>query len=111
MSPRRNWDSPTPFLASECAPPPGTKGGEAHSPAGEGLGKSQFPRLEKKLSTLSTLWLSPLNLIESDWIANDMCCERYGMFWKRGPCFLSCRLIFGQTHISVSAIAVMIIHS
>jgi hypothetical protein len=22
MSPRRNWDSPTPFLASECAPPP-----------------------------------------------------------------------------------------
>ena len=28
MSPRRNWDSPTPSPASECAPPPGTKGGE-----------------------------------------------------------------------------------
>ncbi len=27
-------------------------GGEAHSPAGEGLGESQFRRLEKKLSTL-----------------------------------------------------------
>ncbi len=27
MSPRRNWDSPTPFLASKCAPPPRTKGG------------------------------------------------------------------------------------
>ncbi len=26
MSPRWNWDSPTPPLASECAPPPGTKG-------------------------------------------------------------------------------------
>ncbi len=26
MSPRRNWDSPTPSLASECAPPAGTKG-------------------------------------------------------------------------------------
>ncbi len=25
-----------------CAPPPGTKGGEAHSPAGEGLGESKF---------------------------------------------------------------------
>jgi hypothetical protein len=38
MSPRRKWDSsPTPSLASECAPPPRTKGG-AHSPAGEGLG-------------------------------------------------------------------------
>jgi hypothetical protein len=27
MSPRRNWDSPTPSLASDCAPHPGTKGG------------------------------------------------------------------------------------
>jgi hypothetical protein len=26
LSPRRNWDSPTPSLASECAPLPGTKG-------------------------------------------------------------------------------------
>jgi hypothetical protein len=32
MSPRRNWDSPTPCLASYCAPPPGTKrGGGWHS--------------------------------------------------------------------------------
>ncbi len=28
----------------------------AHSPAGEGLGESQFRQLEKKLSTLPTLW-------------------------------------------------------
>jgi hypothetical protein len=54
MSPRRNWDSPTPSLASECAPPPGTKG--AHSRAGEGLGESRFQLLEKTLSTLPTLW-------------------------------------------------------
>ncbi len=27
MSPRWNWDSPTPSLASECAPPPEQKGG------------------------------------------------------------------------------------
>ena len=26
MSPRRNWDSPNPSLASECAPPPRTGG-------------------------------------------------------------------------------------
>jgi hypothetical protein len=31
------------------------KGG-AYSPAGKGLGESQFRRLEKKLSTLPTLW-------------------------------------------------------
>jgi hypothetical protein len=31
MSPRRNWDSPTPSLASECAPPPGTKEGGGHT--------------------------------------------------------------------------------
>jgi hypothetical protein len=55
MSSRWNWDSPTPSLASECAPTPGTKGGGAHSPAGEGLGETQFRRLEKKLSTLPTL--------------------------------------------------------
>ncbi len=27
ISPRRNWDSPTPSLASECAPSPEQKGG------------------------------------------------------------------------------------
>jgi hypothetical protein len=47
--------SPNPSLASECAPPPRTGGG-ADSPAGEGLGESQTRRLEKKLSTLPTLW-------------------------------------------------------
>jgi hypothetical protein len=59
MSSRQNWDSPTPSLANECAPPPPprTKGGGAHSPAGEGVGEYQFRRLEKKLSTLPTLWL------------------------------------------------------
>jgi hypothetical protein len=58
MSPRRNWDSHTHSLARECTPPPGRGKGVAHSPAGEGLGESQFRRLEKKLSTLSTLHLS-----------------------------------------------------
>ncbi len=57
MSPRRNWDSPYPSLASECAPPARTGG--ALSPEGDGLGESQFRRLEKKLSTLPTLCLSP----------------------------------------------------
>ncbi len=50
ISPRRNWDSPNPSLASECAPPPQNPGGGAHSPAGEGLGESQFRRLEKSLA-------------------------------------------------------------
>ncbi len=49
MSPRRNWESPTPSLANECAPPPGTKGGGGHSLAVEGLGESQFRGLEKSL--------------------------------------------------------------
>jgi hypothetical protein len=43
---------PTP--ACECAPLPPPPG--SHSLAGEGVGKSQFRRLEKKLSTLPTLW-------------------------------------------------------
>ncbi len=56
MSLRRNWDSPNPSPASECALPPGPKGvGVAHSPAAKGVGGFQFRRLEKKLSTLPTL--------------------------------------------------------
>jgi hypothetical protein len=47
--------TPIPSPRSECALPPEPKGG-AHSPAGEGLGESQFQRREKKLSTLFTLW-------------------------------------------------------
>ncbi len=48
MSPRWNWDSPTPLAASECALPPGPKGGGAQSPAAKGVGESQFQRLEKR---------------------------------------------------------------
>jgi hypothetical protein len=59
MSPRRNWDSPNPSLASECALQTGgahsLEWGGAHSPAGEGLGESQFRRLEKKLSNMHCL--------------------------------------------------------
>jgi hypothetical protein len=58
MSPPRNWDSPNPYLASECVPPPKTKGGGGQTgPAGEGLGESKIPTTEEKLSTLPTLWL------------------------------------------------------
>jgi hypothetical protein len=35
-----------------CPSPRNQKGGGAHSPAGEGLGESQFRRLEKRLSNL-----------------------------------------------------------
>ncbi len=50
MSPRWNWDSPTPLASSECALPPGPKGGGAHWPAAKGVGESQFQRLEKRLA-------------------------------------------------------------
>jgi hypothetical protein len=50
MSPRWNWDSPTPLAASECALPPGPKGGGAHSPAAKGVGEPHFQRLEKRLA-------------------------------------------------------------
>ncbi len=55
MSPRRKWDSPNPSPASECALPPGPKGGGAHSPAAKGVKEFQFRRLEKSLA----LWPLP----------------------------------------------------
>jgi hypothetical protein len=42
-APRRNWDSPNPFLASECSPPPRNRGEGAHKPAGGGWGGVPIP--------------------------------------------------------------------
>jgi hypothetical protein len=50
--------TPTPSPPSECVPSNGTKRGETPSPADEGVGESQFGRLEKKPITLSTVWSS-----------------------------------------------------
>jgi hypothetical protein len=42
-APRRNWDSPNPFLASECSLPPRNRGEGAHLPAGGGMGGVPIP--------------------------------------------------------------------
>ncbi len=42
-------------VSPASVPLPPDPGGGGHSPAGEGLGESQFRRLEKKLSILATL--------------------------------------------------------
>ncbi len=55
--------------------PPTPLGGGGHSPAGEGLGESQFQRLEKKLSTLPTQWVPPF----------------WGEFWGWADWIPSCR--------------------
>ncbi len=56
MSPRWNWDSPTPIAASEFALPPGPKGGGgAHSPAAKGVGGVPIQTTGETLSTLPTL--------------------------------------------------------
>ncbi len=57
MSPRWNWDSPTPLAASECALPPVPKGGGGGTLAcckrGGGV---PIPTTGETLSTLPTLW-------------------------------------------------------
>jgi hypothetical protein len=37
-APRRNWDSPNPFFASECSPPPRNRGGGGTQACGWGVG-------------------------------------------------------------------------
>jgi hypothetical protein len=51
--------TPPPPLSPASVPPPEPKVGGTDSPAGEGVGESQFRRLEKKPSTLSTLCSPP----------------------------------------------------
>jgi hypothetical protein len=64
MSPRRNWDSPNPSLASECAPPPEPGGGGTHA-CWLGVGGVPIPTTGEKLSNLPTLCLT-LSFICSD---------------------------------------------
>jgi hypothetical protein len=47
------------FSPKRVCPPPNQMVGGTLKPAAKGVGKSQFGRLEKKLSTLSTLWPAP----------------------------------------------------
>ncbi len=62
MSPRRNWDSPNPSLASECAPPPPPRTGGGDTLAcGWGVGGVLIPTAWEKLSTLPTSCLISLN--------------------------------------------------
>jgi hypothetical protein len=53
MSPRRNWDSPNPSLASECAPPPRIRGAgeEGHTSLRvRGWGSLNSDNLRKSLA-------------------------------------------------------------
>jgi hypothetical protein len=50
MSPRRNWDSPDPSPVSECAFPPGPKGGGAHCLRLKGWGSSNSDDWRKSLA-------------------------------------------------------------
>jgi hypothetical protein len=50
MSPRWNWDSPTPLAASKCALPPDHRVGGHTRLLLKGWGESQFQRLEKRLA-------------------------------------------------------------
>ncbi len=47
---------PTPLSRQQGCPSPHNRGRGDHSPASEGSRESLFRRLEKKLSTLPTLW-------------------------------------------------------
>jgi hypothetical protein len=52
FSSRRNWDSPNPSTAGECAPPLPVLGGGAQSLVREGLEESQFRRGDIHCGTL-----------------------------------------------------------
>jgi hypothetical protein len=60
MSPRQNLDSPTPSLVSECAPPPGTKGGGQTRLRVRGWGS---PNSDDRRKSLALCQLCDLHLL------------------------------------------------
>jgi hypothetical protein len=70
---------PTPLSPAIVPLPPEPGGGGAHLPAGEGLGESQFRRLEKKLSTLpSTVWVpASCDTVKSEGRQMKQCLLKY----------------------------------
>ena len=78
-----------PLSRQRVCPSPQNRGGRAHSPAGEGLGESQFRRLEKNLSTLSTLcWTASI-------ITLTTCTFYKSKFYKTGK--LTLKKLFVRT--------------
>ncbi len=91
LSFRWNWDPPPLPLPQASVLPPETKGGGTPSPAGEWVGESQFGRLVKKLSTLSTLWLEGTQLQHScAWLqyVKLLISDYYNITEKNGSCVL-----------------------
>ncbi len=70
-----------PFSCKRVCPPPGPKGGGAHSPAAKGVGESQFQRLEKRLALCLLcggspamepgLYLSGYNSVSAGWLTGS----------------------------------------
>jgi hypothetical protein len=69
------WIPPPCSRKLGCPPPPRNQRGGGHSPASEGMGKSQFRRVEKKLSILSTLWCNRCSWTLCYW-------GSFGFFYK-----------------------------
>jgi hypothetical protein len=95
MSPRRNWESPDPSLASECAPPPGTKERE-HSRV-RGWGSPNSDDWRKALCLLC----ATLQLEERDSDARDVSGVKTPLFLAiRAKHLPAIRLLIG-THLSI----------
>ncbi len=63
MSRRRNWDPPAPSPASECAPPPGPKGGGTLA-CGRGGWRVPIPTTGLVLCLLCALYQHHINKIK-----------------------------------------------
>jgi hypothetical protein len=66
-APRRNWDSPNPFLASECSPPPRNRGEGGHTSLRVGgWGESQFRRGAYTVVLFICTYFVVLGLLDPD---------------------------------------------
>ncbi len=85
FSSRRDWDSPNPSSAGECAPPPPVPGGGAHSLAREGMGESQFRLGDIHCGTLYISVLCGLNISKDCVVCRPRRCgDVHWTFTSRG---------------------------
>jgi hypothetical protein len=109
MSPRRNWDSPNPSLASECAPPPRTGGGGHTRLRVRGWGSPNSDEWRKSLPLCAYFVHFPVRLLPSLSNLEPVCLSACLVFTFSSACLHSYSFANSTLHSQLVFLAVSIL--